>query len=377
MLMRKNRKIPAQKKHALRMAIGILTAASCLTAALVAVPGETWLSLGQSLAMLSAGMQQPEGGAVALSERFEHRHAGGSTTTSGPPGTTGSTAGGTGEQDLPADETTATKPIPPRAGDGGDIVEQMLTTGSSFVEGVAIKNISGVAIDIAEQLGIAPDLGLTDTSEPQVLIVHTHTTEGYMSYDAGYYNADDITRTTDMQYNVAAVGEAIAGQLRAAGIGVIHDTTIHDSPYTGAYDRSAATVQKNLEPYPPIRVVLDIHRDAINSDATTKVKPTVTINGRKAAQMMIITGAVSTEALPHPNWRENLRLALRLQQLGSTTYEGLMRPMTVGTARYNAQLTNGSMLIEVGTEANTLDEAKYSGQLLGELLGKVLNSLKT
>lgn len=377
MLMRKNRKIPAQKKHALRMAIGILTAASCLTAALVAVPGETWLSLGQSLAMLSAGMQQPEGGAVALSERFEHRHAGGSTTTSGPPGTTGSTAGGTGEQDLPADETATTKPIPPRAGDGGDIVEQMLTTGSSFVEGVAIKNISGVSIDIAEQLGIAPDLGLTDTSEPQVLIVHTHTTEGYMSYDAGYYNADDITRTTDMQYNVAAVGEAIAGQLRAAGIGVIHDTTIHDSPYTGAYDRSAATVQKNLEQYPTIRVVLDIHRDAINSDATTKVKPTVTINGRKAAQMMIITGAVSTEALPHPNWRENLRLALRLQQLGSTTYEGLMRPMTVGTARYNAQLTNGSMLIEVGTEANTLDEAKYSGQLLGELLGKVLNSLKT
>ena len=135
-------------------------------------------------------------------------------------------------------------------------------------------------------------------------------------------------------------------------------------------------MQKNLEQYPTIRVVLDIHRDAINSDATTKVKPTVTINGRKAAQMMIITGAVSTEALPHPNWRENLRLALRLQQLGSTTYEGLMRPMTVGTARYNAQLTNGSMLIEVGTEANTLDEAKYSGQLLGELLGKVLNSLK-
>lgn len=376
MLMRKNRKIPAQKKHALRMAVGILTAASCLTAALVAVPGETWLSLGQSLAMLSAGMQQPEGGAIALSEQFEHRHAGGSTTTSGTPGTTGSTAGGTGEQELPADETATTKPIPPRAGDGGDIVEQMLTTGSNFVEGVAIKNISGVAIDIAEQLGIAPDLGLTDTSEPQVLIVHTHTTEGYMSYDAGYYNADDITRTTDMQYNVAAVGEAIAGRLRAAGIGVIHDTTIHDSPYTGAYDRSAATVQKNLEQYPTIRVVLDIHRDAINSDATTKVKPTVTINGRKAAQMMIITGAVSTEALPHPNWRENLRLALRLQQLGNTTYEGLMRPMTVGTARYNAQLTNGSMLIEVGTEANTLDEAKYSGQLLGELLGKVLNSLK-
>ena len=353
MLMRKDRKTTAQKKHALRMAIGILTASSCLTAALIAVPGDTWLSMGRSLAMLSAGMQQPEGGAVALSERFEHRHAGGSTTAPGHSGTTGSTAGGSGEQNLPADETTATRPIPPRAGDGGDIVEQMLTIGSSFVEGVAIKNISGVSIDVAEQLGIAPDLGLTDTSEPQVLIVHTHTTEGYMGYDAGYYNADDITRTTDMQYNVAAVGEAIASRLRAAGIGVIHDTTIHDSPYTGAYDRSAATVQKNLEQHPTIRVVLDIHRDAINSNATTKVKPTVTINGRKAAQMMIITGAVSTEALPHPNWRENLRLALRLQQLGNTTYEGLMRPMTVGTARYNAHLTNGSMLIEVGTEAPT------------------------
>lgn len=372
--MQKKTRLSAQKRHALRTTAGILAAAGVLTAALTAIPGEGWLSIGRSLALLSAGIQQPEGGVIALSDHLAHRNAGGQTTDTFAP--LGGTVGGSGEQELPADDVMTAPVIPPREENGGDIVEQALSAGNEFVQGVAIKNSSGVSIDIAGQLAISPDITITDTAEPQVLIVHTHTTEAYMSYDAGYYNASDITRTQDMRKNVAAVGEAIADQLRAAGIGVIHDTTIHDAPYTGAYDRSAATIQKNLEKYPSIQVVLDIHRDAINSDATTKVKPTVTVGGRKAAQLMIVTGAVSTEALPHPDWQENLRLGLRLQQLGNTTHPGLMRPMLVGSSRYNAHLTHGSLLIEVGTEANTLDEAKYAGQLLGGLLGRVLNELK-
>ena len=176
--------------------------------------------------------------------------------------------------------------------------------------------------------------------------------------------------------NIVAVGRVIGAQLRAAGIETVQDTTVHDSPtYTGAYDRSAATIQKNLDKYPSIKVVLDIHRDAIIRGNTTKVKPTVTINGRKAAQMMIITGVVSTSELPNENWEENLRLSLRLQQSLNTQYGALIRPLSLVGSRYNQHMCAGSMLIEIGSDSNTLDEAVYSAQLLGKTLAQILASL--
>ena len=159
---------------------------------------------------------------------------------------------------------------------------------------------------------------------------------------------------------------------------MIHDTTVHDYPkYNGAYDRSKETVQKNLQQYPTIQVVLDIHRDAIMRDSSTKVKPTVEIDGKKAAQMMIIAGMLNTSSTPHPDWRENLSLGMRLQQTLHTTYEGLMRPLSMVDSRYNQQLTHGSLLVEMGSEANTLQEALYSGQMLGRALAEVLGSLKS
>ena len=107
-----------------------------------------------------------------------------------------------------------------------------------------------------------------------------------------------------------------------------------------------------------------------------KVKPTAIINGRKAAQVMIITGVVSTDALPHPDWQENLRLTLRLQQALHTNYEGLVRPLSLTSSRYNQHLSKGAMLIEMGSEANTIEEAVYSAQLVGKTLAQVLKTLE-
>jgi stage II sporulation protein P len=169
------------------------------------------------------------------------------------------------------------------------------------------------------------------------------------------------------------VGEAVKHTLEQAGIGVIHDTTVHDDPqYSGAYSRSAETVQKNLKKHPTIRVVLDLHRDAIMEGDTGLVKPTVKVNGRKAAQMMIIAGVVSTAALPHKNWEQNLTLAARWQQALNREYPGLMRPLNTVASRYNQQLSAGYLLVEVGSEGNTLAEAVYSGQLLGKTLAELL-----
>lgn len=365
-----------------KAAAAILALTACIALVAGGFPRAALLDWARDAALLSAGMRRPEGGAVALSERLDNKHynngstAGTSSTSTGT-GTTQSSTDDRGEQNPPPTAAAATPAtVPPKKGDGGLVKEMLMSIGSNFVQGVAVKNKSGKSIDVARQIAVKPNITIKNTRDPQVLIVHTHTTESYMPYYAGYYNAGDAARTTDESKNVCAVGEAIAAQLRGAGIGVIHDTTVHDHPYTGAYTRSLATVEKVMKSNPSIQVVLDIHRDGIMLDSTTKVKPTVTIGGKKAAQLMIIAGVVSTSSNPHPDWQENLRFALRLQSALHTKYEGLVRPLSITASRYNQHVSHGALLIEMGSEGNTMEEAVYSGQLLGKTLVEVLGALK-
>ena len=98
------------------------------------------------------------------------------------------------------------------------------------------------------------------------------------------------TRTTNQEQSVVAAGEALKQALEAAGFGVIHDTTVNDTLYNGSYDRSWEVLQKNLAEYPTIQVTIDVHRDSMTTDSGVKYKPTATIGGRKAAQVMLIAG---------------------------------------------------------------------------------------
>jgi len=194
-----------------------------------------------------------------------------------------------------------------------------------------------------------------------------------MSYYAGYYNADDVTRSTDNAENMVAVGAALAEELRAQGIGVVHDTTQHDHPqYTGAYTRSAQTITQYLQKYPSIRVVIDLHRDALMQEDQTKIKPTVTVDGKKASQMMVIVGVTSSDSAPNPHTNINLRFGLQLHRALESSHTGLMRPLYMVDSRYNQHLSAGSLLIEVGTDANVLSESLYSARLLGRELATML-----
>lgn len=270
-------------------------------------------------------------------------------------------------------EETAAHVIPPKGDGGGAVSEQVIEGGAPVVGKVCIKNGSGASFDYAALF--EEELPKATADGPQVLIVHTHATECYMSYYAGYYNDDDPTRTTDNTANVTAVGEALAQELRACGIGVVHATEQHDHPeYTGAYTRSEETIQRYLKEYPSIRVVLDLHRDAILQEDLTKVKPTVTVDGHKAAQVMVIVGATDTEELPNAYCKENVSLGLRLHHAMEEAYAGIMRPLYLVDARYNQGLLPGSLLLEVGTDANTLTEAIYSGRLVGKQLASLLLS---
>ena len=219
---------------------------------------------------------------------------------------------------------------------------------------------------------------LTDDSQTvQVLIMHTHTTESYEPCDRDYYDINYSARTLDEEYNMIRVGNALAKVLSENGIGVVHDTTVHDYPsYNGSYDRSAETVESWLLKYPTIKVVLDIHRDAIErtvSGETVRVKPTTEIDGKKAAQLMIIAGCDDGK-MGMPNWKENLRFAAALQNQLETDYNTLTRPLMFDYRKYNQNLTTGSILVEVGGHANSLDEAVYSAELLGESLSKLLRT---
>ena len=168
-----------------------------------------------------------------------------------------------------------------------------------------------------------------------------------------------------------AVGDALTEQLNKRGIKTVHDTTIHDESYNGSYDRSVDTVYKNLKKYPDIKVVIDLHRDAIGTDEN-KVKPVFTYNGKKGAQIMILAGCDTDGERGFDCWEENLNFALKIQDKAETLYPDMTRPLNFDYFAYNEYVCNGSLLIEVGTESNSIDEATYSGSLLGNAIAEVL-----
>lgn len=221
-----------------------------------------------------------------------------------------------------------------------------------------------------------PDFKIKANKKPEVLIMHTHTTEGFEPYERDYYDNSHPSRTKDLDKNVAKVGEALAKKLENAGIGVIHDKTIHDNPsYNGSYERSAVTVKKILKENPTIKVVLDIHRDAIVQENGDRIAPIAEINGKKAAQVMIISGC-DDGTMNMPNYLKNFRLASLLQQQIESDNKGLTRAVLFDYRKYNQDLTTGSLLIEVGAYSNSLDQAVYSAELIGDSIAKALLSLK-
>lgn len=258
----------------------------------------------------------------------------------------------------------------------GNIIKKTLSPYSSQLKynNIYLSNSTSAEIDVGSELSKPLSFTVTNDSQPQVLIYHTHTTEGYMGSEEEYYTTADEPRTTDETKNIVAVGNVVKQRLESAGFSVIHDTTIHDYPgFSGSYSRSAETVKANLEKYPSIKVVIDIHRDSITS-GNDKVAPVVEVNGKEAAQVMLVMGSETGTITNHPNWRDNLRLALKLQYLFESTYPKFARTMLLRSTRYNQNLSKGAFLIEIGSEANTLEQALYSAELVGDTLTMLLKS---
>ena len=241
--------------------------------------------------------------------------------------------------------------------------------GNSFVKNVTdYDNQTVLDAEAAD-----PAFTLDADGKIEVLIMHTHTTECYMPYTGSVYDTTCATRTTDNEKNMAAVGAVITARLQQAGIGVIHDTTQHDYPsYNGSYERSAETVQNYLNQYPDIKVVLDIHRDAIISGDTVTA-PVVETDEGTAAQVMIISGC-DDGTMDYPEWQKNLAFAIDLQQQMEADHPGFTRPILFDYRKYNQNLTTGSLLIEVGGHGNTLAQALLAGDWIGSSLATLLKN---
>ncbi len=259
---------------------------------------------------------------------------------------------------------------------GGTIVSKTYSSESATQsEGnVYVKNTTGRSFDISETLKLPMALKKVNQGEISVLIFHTHTTETYQILDKPNYLKSFSPRSTNEKMNMIRVGEEIASVLESEGVGVIHDKTVYDSQYSGAYERSGKAVDEYLKKYPSIQVVIDVHRDGIQTSETSKIKPVTTINGKKAAQIMIISGCEGNGVTDFPDWEYNLRFALNLQKKAEDMYPSLMRPLFFCNRKYNMYKSKCSVLLEIGSDANTIDEAAYSGRLIGDVLAKLIKN---
>ena len=250
-----------------------------------------------------------------------------------------------------------------------------ISSGVSTTEGNTIisKNFMGVEIKNETKFILNEDILSSDLkikTDTGILIFHTHTCESYTPTEKYNYEMEGGSyRTTNTNLNVARIGEELEELLKKSNYKVIHDKTLHDYPaYSGSYGRSLKTVQNILSNNEGYDVVLDIHRDAIGDSS---FRPVTTIENKQVAQLMIVVGT-DGGGLTHKDWQENLKFAIRLVQEGNRLYPGIFRPIIVRNSRYNQQVANGALIIEVGATGNTLEECLTSIEYFDKILNEVL-----
>ena len=218
------------------------------------------------------------------------------------------------------------------------------------------------------------DITASPTYEPLVLVLHTHTSEGYLSQNATYIDGDlgKITYTEDEEFNMLAVGKAFIAGLNKKGITAIHCTVMHDEAgLSGSYERAAQSIRFFREHYPSIRYVVDLHRDAILTADGEYVRAVTEVEGKSVAQILPVVGS-DAGGWEHDAWEGNLSLALQLRQMLNQNNNALCRPVMIKRSTYNQEMAPYAILLEIGTGANSIDEAIAAATLAGEAFAKVI-----
>lgn len=236
---------------------------------------------------------------------------------------------------------------------------------------ILYKNETKYTFDTAALLGGEYPVDKISDDKVSVLVVHTHATECYAKEDEKTVSA---TRSDDPGQNMLAVGKVIVDTLAENGVGAVQCTTMHDKDsYNKAYTLSEKSVSRYLEEYPDIKYILDVHRDAIALSDNAMAKPVTEGDGRSLAQLMLVVGTNEAGA-DHPEWKKNLTVATRLQKNLIEYNEELVRPINIRSASFNEQYSPGFLLLEVGSCANTLSEAKASAEIFARVFADMIKN---
>ena len=249
-------------------------------------------------------------------------------------------------------------------------------SGDLSAERLSVKNYTDYDIDCTALLNEPLTLRDTSADGPLVLVIHTHGSEAYAPDPGDTYEESDPSRTEDKTHSVIRVGDELTAALAERGIPAVHDRELYDYPsYTGSYARSLESVEAWLEAYPSLQLVVDLHRDAIENEDGTYVRTVASFPGGESAQVMLVAGT-DYSGLEHPAWRENLKLALRLQYAMEALYPTLARPLNISQYRYNQDVCPGALIVEVGTNGNTLSEAVTAVRLFADAAAEVVGTLE-
>lgn len=253
----------------------------------------------------------------------------------------------------------------------GETVVPVVSDGKTSSGGtVYFRNETKYTIDTDAMLKADCPVSL-GKSGVQVLIMHTHGTEAYTKTRAEPYTESDSYRTTDKNHNMLRIGQEITDILNKRGISTVHSETLNDYPaYNGAYTRALRDIESYVKKYPSVRLVIDVHRDALSS-GTTYYKTVANVDGKQTAQLLFVAGT-NEGGLKHDNWKKNLTYQAQLHDLLNTRYPGIMRPMSIRKGRFNQHVRLGSMLLEVGTNGNTLEEALAAARIFAQVLADQL-----
>ncbi|MBQ8439233.1 MAG: stage II sporulation protein P [Clostridia bacterium] len=276
-----------------------------------------------------------------------------------------------GSKDDVTEAPNSENPPPPKPAEGILIFSRDLSypeLGTSYIhnETIYTPNVSEL---LNREL-----LGLSQSDSPQVLILHSHTRESYLTEKRDHLDGapGDATYSDDPNENMIAVGKALADTLKQKGITAIHCTVMHDTPTLGgAYERSAETVRNYLKEYPSISYVIDLHRDAILTSEGEYIR--TESSDPNTAQVMAVVGS-DCNGTRHSQWEENLALALQLREALNQRLPGLCRPISLRNASYNQELAPRFLLLEIGSGANTAEEAENAARLVGETLADLLQA---
>ncbi len=265
------------------------------------------------------------------------------------------------EENAPSPSPRAAKPAPASTQEPKVEVVQIDPNISESVK-VEILNMENERLPAIDLSG----------AQPRVLIYSTHSTEAYTQTDDNKYEPSSKWRTEDNAKNIIAVGALLAKEMHEDyGFAVIHDITNHEPPdfYT-SYNRSLETMEKYKEQYPSIDVFIDVHRDADESEGENK--DFVEIDGKRVARLMFVVGTgqgvTGVGWKERPEWKQNYQLALDVTDELNKICPTLGKPVRVKTGRYNQHVSDRAMLVEVGHNKNTLEEAANAMQYLAQAI---------